>query len=70
MDKGSLEVRDTTFVENSAAIGAAICALAVNGYGSPDVIIVNNSFINHTRIDDVLDIRLWNESIINIADNN
>lgn len=69
MDKGSLEVRDTTFVENSAAIGAAICALAVNGYGSPDVIIVNNSFINHTRMDDVLNIRLWNGSILNIADN-
>lgn len=69
MDKGSLEVRDTTFIENSAAVGTAICALAVEGYGTPDVIIVNNSFINHVRSDDVLNIRLWNESFCNISDN-
>jgi hypothetical protein len=69
MDKGSLEVRDTTFIENSAARGSAICALAVEGYGTPDVIIVNNSFINHVRSDDVLNIKLWNESFCNISDN-
>ena len=69
MDKGSLEVRDTTFIKNSAARGTAICALAVGGYGTPDIIIVNNSFINHTRSYDVLQIQLWEESFCNISDN-
>ena len=68
MDRGSLEVRDTIFIENSAVVGTAICAIAVSGYGSPDVIIVNNSFINHTRSGDVLNIRLW-DTIKNISDN-
>ena len=69
MDYGSLEVRDTTFINNAAAQGTAICALAVGGYGTPDIILVNNSFINHTRSGDVLNIRLWEESIRNISDN-
>ncbi|WP_296888771.1 Ig-like domain repeat protein [uncultured Methanobrevibacter sp.] len=69
MDKGSLEVRDTTFISNAASIGTAICTLAVGGYGSPDVIIVNNSFINHTRLGDTLNVNLWDTSFKNISDN-
>lgn len=69
MDKGSIEVRDTTFISNSAPVGTAICALAVQGYGSPDVILFNNSFINHTRVGDVLNIRVWNTTIKELSNN-
>ena len=56
MDEGSLEVYDTTFIANSASIGTAICAWAMGEYGSPNIIITNNSFINHTRHGDTLNI--------------
>ncbi|WP_405307085.1 Ig-like domain repeat protein, partial [Methanobrevibacter sp.] len=68
MDEGSLEVRNTVFVANSASIGTAICALEMQGYGSPNVIIVNNTFINHTRAGDVLNVRVIG-TILNIANN-
>ena len=68
MDMGSIEVRDTTFVANSASIGTAICAIAMEGYGSPDIIIVNNSFINHTRVGDVLNVRV-DGTLLNISNN-
>ena len=68
MDAGSIEVRDTTFISNVASIGTAICAIEVKGYGSPDIIIVNNSFINHTRMGDVLNVRV-DGTILNISDN-
>ena len=58
MDDGSLEVHDTTFIANAASIGTAICAWAISEYGSPDVIITNNSFINHTRQGDTLNVRV------------
>ena len=54
MDEGSLEVHDTTFIANAASIGTAICAQTMGEYGSPDVIITNNSFINHTLDGDTL----------------
>lgn len=57
MDEGSIEVHDTTFVANAASIGTAICAWAMEGYGSPSIIISNNSFINHTREGDTLNVR-------------
>ena len=69
MDYGTLEVKDTIFISNAATIGTAICALAVQSYGSPDVILTNNSFINHTRSGDVLHIRLWDSSYKNISNN-
>lgn len=68
MDKGSLTVLNNIFIANSAAYGTAISAFDVDGYGSPDVIIVNNSFINHTRHDDVLNVRVKN-TILNISNN-
>ena len=68
MDAGSLTVLDTTFVANSAAFGSAIRAVAVAAYGSPDVIISNNSFINHTRYNDVLVVKV-DGTILNISDN-
>ena len=68
MDEGSLEVRDTLFIANSASIGTAICAVGDNHYGYPDVIIVNNTFINHTRVGDVLNVRVVG-TICNISDN-
>lgn len=70
MDQGLLDVRNTTFIKNSASIGTAICA--INGglqMGSPDVIIVGNRFINHTRVGDVLDVRLASGSYLEIDDN-
>ena len=70
MDQGSLEVRNTTFLNNSASMGTAICA--INGglqMGSPDIILVGNRFINHTRVGDVLDIRLATSSYLEISDN-
>ena len=48
MDSGSFVVLNTSFVHNSAAYGCAISASASAEYGSPSVIIANNSFINHT----------------------
>ena len=69
MDEGSLEVKNTTFISNSASIGTAICAIEAGSYGSPDVIIVNNSFINHTRVGDVLIVKLAGTSVY-ISDNN
>ena len=68
MDAGSIEVRDTTFIANSAAYGTAICAYDVAAYGSPDIIIVNNTFINHTRTDDVLLVRVTG-TILNVSNN-
>ena len=68
MDEGSLEVRNTVFIANSASIGTAICAIEAGSYGSPDVIIVNNTFINHTRVGDVLNVRVKG-TICNISDN-
>ena len=58
MDSGSFVVLNTTFIANSASIGAAICAWAMGGYGSPDMIIANNTFINHTRVGDTLNVRV------------
>ena len=68
MDEGSLEVHDTTFIANSASIGTAICAMAVREYGSPDVILTNNSFINHTRQGDTLNVRVSDTLVV--IDNN
>ena len=68
MDAGSIEVRDTTFIANSAAYGTAICAYDVAAYGSPDIIIVNNTFINHTRMGDVLLVRV-DGTILNVSNN-
>ena len=68
MDKGSLEVRDSTFIANSAAHGTAINARSGGSYGSPDVIIINNTFINHTRADDVLKVNLKGTTY-NVLDN-
>ena len=68
MDEGILEVRSTTFIANAASIGTAICAIEAGSYGSPDVILINNSFINHTRNGDVLYIRVVNTTV-NVSDN-
>ena len=68
MDEGSIEVRDTTFIANAASIGTAICAWAAEGYGSPNVIIVNNSFINHTRAGDTLNVQASGTPVI-VSDN-
>ena len=64
MDAGSLEVHDTTFIANAASIGTAICALAISEYGSPNVIITNNSFINHTRDGDTLNVRVSGTTVV------
>ena len=70
MDEGGLTVLNTTFISNSASIGTAICAITQgSNYGSPDVTIVGNRFINHTRVSDVLVIKLDYDSSCNISDN-
>ena len=70
MDEGGLEVYNSVFIKNSASIGTAICAISGGlSYGSPDVKLIGNKFINHTRIGDVLDVRLATGSIAEIRDN-
>jgi len=68
MDEGGLDVRNTTFIHNAASIGTAICAIS-SSYGSPDVVIVNNTFINHTRAGDVLVVRVSSDSTYEVHDN-
>lgn len=68
MDDGSLEVRNTVFISNAASIGTAIAVRGDNVYGYPDVIIVNNTFINHIRIGDVLHVCVKG-TFVNISDN-
>ncbi len=70
MDEGGLEVYNSIFIKNSASIGTAICAISGGlSYGSPDVKLIGNQFINHTRIGDVLDVRLATGSVAEIRDN-
>lgn len=69
MDEGALTVLNTTFIENSASIGTAICALDQGSHGSPDVTLIGNRFINHTRVSDVLVIRLAYDSKCVIENN-
>ncbi len=59
MDAGSLKIYNTLFVGNLAAIGQAICAYYIAGYGdSPDIVLINNTFINHTGTSDTVIISL------------
>lgn len=69
MDYGSLCVLNTTFIENSASVGTAICAISQGSYGSPNVTIIGNRFINHTRSGDVLVINVNYNSLCEISDN-
>ena len=69
MDDGAITVLNTTFIKNSASIGTAICAIAQGSYGSPNVTIIGNRFINHTRAGDVLDVRVNYNSKCEIRDN-
>ena len=64
MDEGSIIVLNTTFIANSASIGTAICAIEIQSYGSPDIIIKGNRFINHTRAGDVLNVRVEGTKLI------
>ncbi len=68
MDKGSIEVRNTVFIANSASIAPAICAVEAGSYGSPEIIIANNTFINHTRVGDIIVVRVKG-TLCNISDN-
>ncbi len=68
MDVGSIEVRNSVFIANSAAIGTAICAIEAGSYGSPDIYIINNTFINHTRAGDVLKVRVRG-TVCNVSGN-
>lgn len=68
MDKGSIEVRNSVFIANSASIATAICAWEAGSYGSPDIYIINNTFINHTRAGDVLNVKVIGTECI-VSDN-
>jgi len=68
MDAGDLDVYNTTFITNSASIGTAICANQAQGYGSPNVRLVGNKFINHTKSGDLLVIDL-SKSVLELSDN-
>ncbi|WP_296812319.1 Ig-like domain repeat protein [uncultured Methanobrevibacter sp.] len=68
MDKGSIEVRNSLFISNSASIGTAICAWEAGSYGSPDIYIINNTFINHTRAGDVLNVKVIG-TVCNVSGN-
>ncbi|WP_407376208.1 Ig-like domain repeat protein [Methanobrevibacter sp.] len=70
MDEGDLTVLNTTFIKNSASIGTAICAISQGSlYGSPDVTLIGNRFINHTRVEDVLVLKLDYNSKCELRDN-
>ena len=69
MDKGDLCVFNSVFIKNAASIGSAICAVGDSSYGSPDVKIVNNTFIDHTRVGNVIYVRL-NGGDYEVHDNN
>lgn len=70
MDEGSLTVLNTTFIKNSASTGTAICAITQGSlYGSPNVTIIGNRFINHTRLGDVIVLKISYDSFCEIADN-
>ena len=58
MDVGTIDIRNSLFIANSASIGTAICAWEAGSYGSPEIYITNNTFINHTRAGDVLNVRV------------
>ncbi len=70
MDDGMLKVYNNTFIGNDAKIGSAICAISQGSYGSPDVEIVGNKFINHTGVGtDVLVVSLSNSNYL-VENNN
>ena len=70
MDEGSLTVLNTTFIKNSASMGTAICVITQGSYyGSPNVTIIGNRFINHTRSGDVLVVKLDYDSVYVVSDN-
>uniref|UniRef100_UPI0038688382 DUF1565 domain-containing protein n=1 Tax=Methanobrevibacter sp. TaxID=66852 RepID=UPI0038688382 len=69
MDEGSIDVINTTFIHNSASMGSAIAIIAQGTYGSPDVTLIGNTFINNTRRGDVLYIYLSKTSKCEIRNN-
>ena len=69
MDEGSIDVINTTFIHNSASMGSAIAIIAQGTYGSPDVTLIGNTFINNTRSGDVLYIYLSKTSKCEIRNN-
>lgn len=69
MDEGGIDIRNTTFIHNSASKGSALAIISGGQYGSPDVKIINNTFIDHTRMGDVLYIYVSQTSSCEIRDN-
>ncbi|MBR4448364.1 DUF1565 domain-containing protein, partial [Methanobrevibacter sp.] len=69
MDDGSIDVINSTFIHNSASMGSALAIIAQGSYGSPDVTIIGNTFINNTRMGDVLYIYLSKTSKCEIRNN-
>ena len=70
MDEGGIDVRNTTFIHNSASKGSAIAIISQGANGSPDVRITNNTFIDNTKTGDVLYIYLSKSSKCEISNNN
>jgi hypothetical protein len=68
MDVGTIDVRNSVFIANSASIATAICAWEAGSYGSPDIYIINNTFINHTRAGDVLNVKVKG-TVCNVSGN-
>ncbi|WP_407432174.1 Ig-like domain repeat protein [Methanobrevibacter sp.] len=66
MDDGTLKVYNNNFTGNDAVIGSAISAISQVSWGSPDVEIVGNNFINHTGDlgSDVLVVSLLNSNYL------
>ena len=69
MDDGSIDVINSTFIHNSASMGSALAIIAQGSYGSPDVTLIGNTFINNTRVGDVLYIYLTKTSKCEIRNN-
>ena len=68
MDKGDFKLYNSTFINNNAEHGTAVAASAAAGYGSPTLVVYGNTFINHTRYEDVLRIALSGTSAL-VANN-
>ena len=70
MDEGDINVSNTTFIHNSASLGSAI-AIIEGGlqYGSPNITLIGNTFINNNKRGDVLYIYVASSSSVIIRNN-
>lgn len=69
MDDGEFSCINCTFISNNASRGQAIYVTQQAGYGSPNVLISGNKFINHTGAGDTMFVNTNKFSVKIIANN-